>query len=124
MRKLNKHAKGFWEDEFYSTIPDAIHKEFMDHSTAGLIEEYENTIERRYVEVDNYVEGTIVGEYKRREHILLLICHRLDLIRARDILDIMACENEKIQDAINELSEQFKNHRHSRDKTYSEKPVW
>lgn len=92
-------------DEEYSMLPTSKLIEMLD--TASHVGE----------ETDDF-DWT---EYKR---IAPIIAHRLGTPYQDYLLEDLAAQlNERIE-VLNELIENFTNHRHCLDKTYGEKPIW
>ena len=53
-----------------------------------------------------------------------ILAYRLGLVYLEDLNEVMRNELIKIINKQNELIKAFLNHRHDKDKAYSEKPVW
>jgi hypothetical protein len=81
-----------------------------------------NEVFREYEKVTG-PEGT-VKNWDRLGIIQGHIADRLDLTPADILREVLWEEFSDILKRIDQLEEQFKNHRHNLEKTYSEKPVY
>lgn len=75
-------------------------------------------------EFDKTMNGELIKDSARYDVIQGVLADRLHLVPRDLILKFLWEEFSADRNRIDELEEQFKNHRHNLDKTYSEKPVW
>ena len=114
MKKLEKFYKGTIALDVYEHKD--LDEEYSDLSTSKLLEMLDSA---------NYVgENSENKDWDAWHRITPIIAHRLGVpIQDYLLKDLTKQLNERIE-VLNELIENFTNHRHSLDKTYGEKPVW
>ena len=122
---MNLTAKKLLDAEFYD-IPFEVQKKYKDKSLLELFELLEQNTLRTIAEEDTkypYIEEGFINR-QDGEEILYVILQRLEIWKGYHLLQmtrILCADNET---KIKELEEKFKNHRHDKDKSYTEKPVW
>jgi len=120
--------KDYEEKEFYD-VPQEIRKKYMNKTTVELLDILDSFSERNWIEEEkkhnSYLEDSIKsGKYDEYQLVLLEVLQRLELVKGYDVLRIIYSQIAGLEDKIDELDKRFKNHRHDKDKNYTEKPIW
>jgi hypothetical protein len=117
----DKEYTKWLEWEFYE-IDNGYSKKLSALGMPELLQELEKQL--TYVkDKDGYTE-TSVKNWDYHDAIKQEICNRLAISQTTHLKKLIVEVEEGLKAQLKDLEEKFKNHRHSIEKTYGEKPVW
>lgn len=108
-----------WLDFGFYEVDKRYADKLMKLRLPELIQEYESQL--TFSEKDGYF---LVKNWDYYQAVRQEMLNRLQVTET-DFLKRLMCEiEESLKASFKELEDKFKNHRHSIEKTYGEKPVW
>jgi len=112
---MKDYLKEEYREFGYYPIPEKLEKTVDVLETHEIIKALDNTYNRH--------TGTILD---RTKHDLYLreLWNRLEIASTRDVFNLIVEITSEIENQLTELRNQFKNHRHDANKSYTEKPAW
>lgn len=121
---LNEQEKKTWLDFGFFEIPYAVEKKYAKLKPDELLDRLIKSVSFTDRPDDKYFDVNIENQEDCTWLPRWIFNHYLDTVFSDFYERIYEVQVKPLEDRLDELERQFKNHRHDRSKSYTDKPVW